>query len=702
MILNKIFLKNFKSYNGENEFLFSEGLNIISGSVGSGKTSLFEAFQWLIESRQDEFVDSEFILNKAYENEAISRGETSLEVEVKLTCQNKDSDGIDKEFILSKKMLFNKMKDDLFPKEPEFLLEYVDEITGSTMTDDNPGSVIRRIKSEFFPQNIREYILFKGENLNSLIDFKNSDTLRNAVDRISYLKYYERIYESVKKLKSKIETKVRTNLQADNKNKKAFNEAKSNLLEFERNLKDYEERLTRTNTEIKELSEERDKYVSIMTNLGKYPELKEKLSSIQKQRTFALGTGDVLSEQLRTSFLKDWMLYGFDDVLANCEKIFQDFNDEKNKKLDEGRTALRMGIPGDALINKMLIENNCNICGRDFEPNSKEQKTVESHLDKNKKTLDDLLSEDERFLDKRINDLYSSIPSIKTKQSDSKISFDNYNKKIYDNTKAIEELKQQEDLVRNDIGTMLKKNGGLEDIDSDRVEHRFNTIDRELQTKRSTFDSIKRNIDIIKSNIIKAKKDLEKNSSNSDDISQTDESKTLRYIEVLEKITSDQISLEKINFIEQIESQANKIQESIIKNPNLVVLYSKIDRDNYTIDFEDKNGNPNPGHGAQIDLAKLSIISSVLKLSSSKSNEVFPFIVDAPASAFDDTIYKPFVESLSKNFTQSIVILKDIDKDINYYVEQNYTNKIYQLSKNLMSEDGASMTSSITNIKKLK
>ena len=134
----------------------------------------------------------------------------------------------------------------------------------------------------------------------------------------------------------------------------------------------------------------------------------------------------------------------------------------------------------------------------------------------------------------------------------------------------------------------------------------------------------------------------------------------------------------------------------------MVVLYSKIDKDDYTIDFEDKYGNPNPGHGAQIDLAKLSIISSVLKLSSSKSNEIFPFIVDAPASAFDDTIYKPFVESLSKNFTQAIVILKDIDKDIDFYVKQNYTNKIYQLSKDLMFEDGASMTSSITKINTLK
>ena len=364
------------------------------------------------------------------------------------------------------------------------------------------------------------------------------------------------------------------------------------------------------------------------------------------------------------------MVFGFDEVLANCEKIFQEYNDEKNRKIEKGKTALRMGIPGDALINKMLEEKNCNICGRDFEVNSKEYKTVESHLDKNKKTIDDLLSEDEKFIDRRVNDLYSSIPSIKTKLADSKLSFDNYNKKIYDNANALDDLKEREDAIRDDIGTMLKKNGSLEDIDSAKVESRFNSIDRELQTKRSTLDSISRKISFEKTEINKAKNDLKKYSSNSEDISKTDESKAVDYLEVLEKIAHSQINLEKLNFIDQIEKQANKIQESIIKNPNLVVLYSKIDKDDYTIDFEDKYGNPNPGHGAQIDLAKLSIISSVLKLSSSKSNEIFPFIVDAPASAFDDTIYKPFVESLSKNFTQAIVILKDIDKDIDFYVNK--------------------------------
>lgn len=698
MILNKIILRNFKSYHGENEFLFSKGLNIISGSVGSGKTSLFEAFQWLIEFRQDEFVDSKFVLNKAYEKESLSDGKNSLEVEIKLHF--KDNEGL--ENILSKKIIYTKGKDDLLPKQPDFLLEYVDDITGNTIQDHNPSSVIRKIASDFFPQNIREYILFKGENLNSLIDFNNSDTLRNAVDRISYLKYFEKIHESVKQLKSKIETKVRTNLQADKRNKKAFFEAESKLIRLDTELKEFIEKEKKSKNIIKQLQGEKDKYVSIMTDQGNFPQKREELESIKKQRKMTLNLAENLTEELRKSFLKDWMICGFDSVLENCEKIFQNFNDNKNKKIQEGVSSLRLGIPGDALINKMLDAKNCSICGRDFEPNTEEYKTVKSHLDKNKKNLDNLLSEEERSLDQKINNLFSSVPPIKTKQSDSILSFEAYNKKIYDNKQVLTSLKDDEDSIRAEISSMIKKNPDLEAIDSEKINSRFHFVDRDLKTRQSTYESIGRKITDLKSEIRVALKNLEENSSNSEEISKTDESKALDYLNILEDITHNQINIEKSNFIDQIEKQANQIQESIIKNPNLVVLYSKIDRSDYTIDFEDKDGNPNPGHGAQIDLAKLSIISSVLKLSSSKSNEVFPFIVDAPASAFDDTIYKPFVESLSKNFEQSIVILKDIDKDIDFYVKQDYTNKIYQLNKNLMFDNGASMTSSVTKINILK
>ena len=49
MIIKEIRIKNFRSYYGDNNrFDFSDGLTIIIGDNGDGKTTFFEAIQWLL------------------------------------------------------------------------------------------------------------------------------------------------------------------------------------------------------------------------------------------------------------------------------------------------------------------------------------------------------------------------------------------------------------------------------------------------------------------------------------------------------------------------------------------------------------------------------------------------------------------------------------------------------------------------------
>ena len=50
MIIKDIIIKNFRSYYGENKFTFSDGLTLIIGDNGDGKTTFFEALQWLFET----------------------------------------------------------------------------------------------------------------------------------------------------------------------------------------------------------------------------------------------------------------------------------------------------------------------------------------------------------------------------------------------------------------------------------------------------------------------------------------------------------------------------------------------------------------------------------------------------------------------------------------------------------------------------
>ena len=47
-------ITNFKSYYGTSEFTFSDGLNIISGHEGSGKSNFFDAFMHLSEAAKED------------------------------------------------------------------------------------------------------------------------------------------------------------------------------------------------------------------------------------------------------------------------------------------------------------------------------------------------------------------------------------------------------------------------------------------------------------------------------------------------------------------------------------------------------------------------------------------------------------------------------------------------------------------------
>ena len=48
MIIKKLTICNFRSYYGVKEFVFSNKLNLILGSNGDGKTTFFEALNWVL------------------------------------------------------------------------------------------------------------------------------------------------------------------------------------------------------------------------------------------------------------------------------------------------------------------------------------------------------------------------------------------------------------------------------------------------------------------------------------------------------------------------------------------------------------------------------------------------------------------------------------------------------------------------------
>ena len=53
MIIKSIYIKNFRSYYRENRIDLSDGLTLIIGGNGDGKTTFFEALEWLMNTSID-------------------------------------------------------------------------------------------------------------------------------------------------------------------------------------------------------------------------------------------------------------------------------------------------------------------------------------------------------------------------------------------------------------------------------------------------------------------------------------------------------------------------------------------------------------------------------------------------------------------------------------------------------------------------
>ena len=100
MIIKSLEIQNFRSYYKTNVFNFCDGLNLIIGSNGDGKTTLFEALEWVFRTDDVVKTDVKFISKKRAEE--LFSGDSD-NVSVSVTYEHNGS-----QKILEKKFRFTK------------------------------------------------------------------------------------------------------------------------------------------------------------------------------------------------------------------------------------------------------------------------------------------------------------------------------------------------------------------------------------------------------------------------------------------------------------------------------------------------------------------------------------------------------------------------------------------------------------------
>lgn len=720
MIIKNLTITNFQSYYGDTSLDFGEGLNLIIGNGGKGKSKLFNAFYWVLfgdiyitdlgwcstnglpHSAKGTMKKHEFINKKALYDCPI--GDSVIcQVLLELEDDKHDSFTIERTVKAQRKDESNWESVWAWDVTPGMLKVTYDTQTGTRVVNDDLAEDKIR---ELFPSGIRGYIWFQGETLDNLINFRKPENLKDAVKHISYYPYYEKLTTIIAKARTVIERKEGKHLQDINKQNSAAKTLLSSI-EFLRNKLDLEIKNKATLEDHIEkiqvaLAEDEGK----VTGLAKFSELVTKYEKVELEIKDILNDLTNIDNDERKLLPSLW-------VLRNTEKLIQRCKDIITSHVEEEYTAPEMKYlenPSRAKLEEILYKDHrCFVCGSlvdDEHPDTRDW--ILNRL----KMQDDFLREMEEYknnieFSKRFNMFMGRIQDYPDSLLVSISSIDKQYQEMDEKAEALRvklraKLEQKKKLDEQ-IEDIKRKNG----VDPRREAAQFNTFDRTIKASRSNLEKEQKKLRTCEDNIkdlqiqLKSKeKELDHSGASTGVITSVEETEWKLISTALERVCKSVQEKARKELLHNIETRANEFYESFTKHDRGYKGRVEIS-DDYSIQYD---AGLNTSHE---DRKKMSIINALLSLNQEALGIYYPFISDAPTSSFDPSTTHKYLLGIKDVFHQSIIMTKDVVIGSNNYNDifnQDKVSRIFQLSSRIYkdSDEEPEIYEVSTNVERLK
>jgi len=702
MIIKNITIENFQSYHGKQTLEFSKGLNLIVGNGGKGKSKLFNAFYWVLfgkiyitdigwcstdglpHSAKFSMRRHEFINKRAlFETHVGDDVRTSVHIELE------GDKGIPYEIerSISARRLDNN----------EWQAEYAWNVSSNNLKVSHDSVSGTRIKTgilatdtinELFPEGIRNYIWFQGESLDTLINFRNKETLKAAVKHISYFPYYEKLSEIITKSKSRIEKLESSKIRDNNKSDKNIRGLLSTIEKLRYNIE--REELTKQQLESNiskiqiALSEDEGK----MSGLANFTSLVDNYNKCELNIQNVLNDLTNLDNFQRRQVPNLWVLRGITPLIELCKEIIKSHTEEQNtvpekKYLDN---------PSRAKLEEILYhDKKCFVCGSDVLEETPAHDWILHRLKEQEEYLREM--EDYRDNMEFAKQFERFIGSIQDYPSSLKISLDSIEKQYMDSEVRIEKLQAQK---RQYLDKKQKLDEQIEDI---KKKYGVNPVQQAQQgqivastikASRSSLEREQRKLAVSQETLAQYKAELraaEKELAISGKktgtiaVSETEWKNISVFLEDICKRVQENA---RKDLLHKIEKRANKFYRKFTEHDSGYKGEVKID-DDYSIEFD---AGLNTSHE---DRKKMSIINAMLSLNQEAIGTFYPFISDAPTSSFDFETTHKYLLGIKDIFEQSIIMTKDVDVESENYldlVSQGNVSRIYLLDSHLYCNDG--------------
>lgn len=701
MIIRNITIENFQSYYESQTIEFSKGLNLIIGNGGKGKSKLFNAFYWVLFGKiyitgigwctTDNLPQSAKFAMQRYEfinKRALFKAQINDKIRASVQIEIEDDKGND--YIIERSVNALRLEgeewdsNDAWQVGGNMLKVSFDSTTGTKVLND----LLAEDKiNELFPDGIRNYIWFQGESLESLINFRNKETLKAAVKHISYFPYYEKLSEIISKSKLKITGIESRKLKEVNKHNSSVKGLLSTIDNLNYKISREEENKKQLETHIETIKIALADGETKISGLASYSMLVKKYKDCENEINKLLSETTRIDEFQREKLPSLWVLRGIEPMIQQCKEIIEKHKEEEytvpeKKYLDN---------PSRSKLEEILKDKKCFVCGTEFSEDDAPYHYITERL----RLQEEYLKEMEEYtsnmqLSKQFNmfvgkiqdypdSLLISLSKIDKQWKDSEDELERY--------MAQRRRKQDEKRKLDEQIEDIKKKHGVDPVTQAETA---GIINSSIRASRSNLETLQRKLDVSKqtlsnyrSELRSAERELEKLGAKDTTVAKVPETEWKHISTFLEDICKRVQENARKDLLHKIEERANLFYAKFTEHDNGYKGNVKIGED-YSIEFD---AGLNTSHE---DRKKMSIINALLSLNQEAMGTYYPFISDAPTSSFDLETTHKYLLGIKDIFGQSIVLTKDVDLESDKYLDlQNQSNvsRIYNLESKIYSGD---------------
>lgn len=677
MIIKEIRIKNFRSYYGDkNEFKFSDGLTLILGDNGDGKTTLFEALQWLFNTTVDKG-NSDHI--SEMRKSKLEIGEQD-EVSVYMSFEHDGEKSVEKSFS------FERTGDKTYKLGTLNFKGY--ETSGSERIQVNGKNILDRCYDAF----IQRFSMFKGES--ELNVFNDRTALKQLVDKFSDIRRFDKLVENANSFKDKSNAVYLKEMKSDDKVSKEAKSLEMQITYFAGEISQTKSNINDKKTSIEIFSTQLEKLEASQETSERYKDIEDRRKTLSEKKVKLISI--IRAVDYNHSLLdKLWVLCPFPSIFSEFKQKCSALSKEKRRQekdfdrkqaeeigklkavkeiqgtLINGAIELPWYLPNQETMEEMIHDHVCKVCGRvadegsdayNFMVNKLEE--YKEHIElKLKNELESKKIEESLFKNDYIEELHNLSISL---SGSNESSIARITQDIIDRRKLVDRLSHDLKNIEEKIQDIMDDKARLliqaGNIPESVLEKDFNDIKGLFNQKGRAevrLVELKNKFEILESQMQDCQKQMDDLDPNSSQV------KVFRDVHrALEEIANAFGVAKKENlrrFLAELQDKANYYLEKLSENDfhGEIHLVQTADESTEIRLFSSNGTEIKKKSGSQETVMYISILFAISDFTSEKRDEDYPLIFDAATSSFGDLKEDDFYNVINTIKKQCIIVTKD-------------------------------------------